>query len=455
MGKKHLAIAICFLVTIIMPVFCNAARPDHIVISEVLYDPAGTETGGEAVELYNPTDFPIDISNYMLSTESSPRDATIPAETTLPARTFYLITDTGWSSSKDNTSWPEADHEEAITISNSDAGVALVHSNGTILDAVGWGNASEIDPQLFETSPTAPVKPGNSIKRKNTANDTDNNYADFTESLPDLHNSSSTTPNEDNAEPITIKVEVQNNAPVFNSFAIIGDEDNTTTGIQIAPTPAGTKNIFISAEVSDADGTEPSVTAVVTGPAGQKNITLSKTADISNTTWLFNGTIQMRFYDSPGSYNISITAGDTSSNTTKSLIFDYLSMAAISIDSTSLQFKGAKPGKTTEIKGDFALSTKDSPTIRNIGNTPIDIGLHGTDLTDGTKNISIDNVKYSFDNDFNSALAGTVRKNMAIQNLRLVNAADSVISLSFQLFVPASTQSGNYTGKVTLIAISS
>jgi hypothetical protein len=452
--KKELAIAVCLLAMVILPSFCNAAA-DHVIISEVLYDPAGTETGGEAVELYNPTDSATDIGDYALSTESSATDVTIPAGTVLEARTFYLVADAGWSSSRDNASWPEADHEEAMTMSNSDAGVALVHPNGTILDAVGWGDAAGINAGLFEGTPVSLVASGNSIRRADLGNDTDDNSADFAESLPDLANSSTSMPEEGSGESITLEVEVQNNAPGVDALAVLGDEDNMTAGVQIIPVPEGTKDVIVSAEVSDSDGAEPTVTATVAGPDLVKNVTMTKTAGISNTTWLFNGTIPMMFYDSPGSYNVTLTAGDASANTTFSTGFEYLSMAAVSLDATSLQFTGASLGGTAEITGDFALSTADSPTVRNIGNTQLDLGLYGTDLVDGAKNISIDNVKYSFDNDFGSGLAGTVGKSMAVQSLGLANAADSVISLGFQLFVPAATQNGNYTGSVTVVAVSS
>lgn len=453
--KKELAIALCLLATAVMPAFCSAAGADNVMISEVLYDPAGTEAGGEAVELYNPTGSAIDISGYALKTESSATDATIPSGTVLEARTFYLVADAGWSSSKDNASWPDADHEEAITMSNSDAGVALLHANGTTLDAVGWGDPAGIDPGLHEGTPAAMADEGNSLKRTDTGNDTDDNSADFTQSLPDLHNSSTSMPEQGSGESITLGVEVQNRPPAAGPIGIHADEDNGTAGVQVIPVPEGTKDVMISVEVSDSDGTEPAVTATVTGPEWQKDLTLTKTADTGNNTWMFNGTIQMIFYDSPGSYNVTVTAGDASANTTTSSGFRYMSMAAVSLDATSLQFTGATLGSTTEITGDFALSTADSPTVRNIGNTQLDLGLYGTDLVDGDKNISIENVKYSFDNDFGSALAGTIGKSMTLQSLGLESSADSVTRLGFQLFVPQATQDGNYTGSVTVVALSS
>lgn len=444
------------LMMILSPGLCLAL--DHVVISEVLYDPIATETGGEAIEIYNPTASAIDISGYLIKTESSPSDATIPAGTSLAAHTFYLITDAGWTTLKDNASWANADHEEAVTLANADAGVAILKPNGTVVDAVGWGNPSGIGAGLSEGTPAAHVTPGKSLRRADLAADTDNNVADFIESAPELQNSSTTTGGEEETgtgQSITVSVSVENNAPTVNSITIQGDEDNTTAGVQIIPVPDGTKTVTIVAEAEDSDGTEDiqQVIATVRGPGGERNVTMAMTEELSSTTARYEGEIAMQFYETAGMYNITVTARDNSAENTATAQFDYLRMLAISIDASALQFTGARIGGTAEINGDYALSTTDSPTIKNTGNAAIDIGLYGTDLTDSGKNISITNVKYSFDDDFAGALAGTLAKTLQTKEIGLENSEDSVISLGFQLFIPPTTQNGNYTGSVTIVAM--
>ncbi|MBU2561730.1 MAG: lamin tail domain-containing protein [Nanoarchaeota archaeon] len=454
--RNKIALAIYILNILLMPGMCLAA--EHVIISEVLYDPTGTETGGEAVEIYNPTAGPIDISGYVIKTESSPADATIPDGTTLPAHTFYLIADTGWSTLKDDASWPQADHEEAITMANTDAGVALALPNGTIIDAVGWGNPAGIGEGLYEWTPTPLVAAGHSIRRTDLTADSDDNSADFAESTPEPQNSSATAGGEENpSQSITITVDVENNAPSVDAVTVLGDEDTSTAGVQISPVPESTKEVTVSADVTDTDGTTSimGVFATVNGPAGQKNLTMEKTSDLNSTTARYNTTILMEFHDAAGTYSITITAEDSATSSTLSTAFEYLSMTAISVDSASLQFTGARLGGTTDISGDFALSTTDTPTVRNIGNTQIDLGVYGTNLVDGTKSIAADNIKYSFDNDFGSDLAGTLSTGLQIMSLGLENGGDSVISLGFQLYVPLTTQNGNYTGTITIAAVSS
>ncbi len=450
---NKLALAIFVLTTIIMPGVCAA---DNVIISEVLYDPSGTETGGEAVEIYNPTANSVDISGWVLATESSSKDVTIPDGTFIGTHSFYLIADTGWNSLRDNLSWPEADYEEAITLSNTNAGVALVDANGTTIDAVGWGDSASIGAGLFEGMPSAHVSEGNSLVRTNLEGDTDNNSADFSEADPDLQNNNAGAIIEDNSSTsIEIGVDVENNPPSVNTVTIMTDEDSSAEGVQVMPVPEGTKNVVLSADVTDVDGTEPIVIAEITGPETIMTATLVKVQDINSTTARYNTTIAMEFYETAGKYNVVVTASDGSSNSTANTSFEYLRMAAITIDASSLRFSGAQLGGISTINGDFALSTADTPTVRNTGNTPLDIGVYGRDLVDGEKSISISNLKYSFDNDFDGMLSGTLSSTMQIQSLGLANSEDSVTSMGFQLFVPTNTQNGNYTTEITIVAVSS
>ncbi|MEK6854275.1 MAG: lamin tail domain-containing protein, partial [Nanoarchaeota archaeon] len=167
----------------------------NVIISQVLYDPLGSESGGEAVELYNPTASSVNISGWVLATETSQTDAVIPNGAVICSSCYYLIADSNWSNAKDNSSWPNADLEEAITLANTDAGVALKDSSGVIVDAVGWGNSAGIAAGLFEGVPHSGSISGNSLVRRTVNSsyiDTNNNSDDFAATTPDFHNSSST-----------------------------------------------------------------------------------------------------------------------------------------------------------------------------------------------------------------------------------------------------------------------
>ena len=154
----------------------------NVVINQVLYDPIGTESGGEAVELKNIGSSAVDISGWVIATESSDTDAIVPDNTILSAGDVYLIADENWNSSKDDESWRSADHEERITLGNSDSGVALL-ANGSVVDAVGWGDAEGIEDNLYEGSPAVLVSPGKTLLR---TQDTNDNSEDFVEAVADF-----------------------------------------------------------------------------------------------------------------------------------------------------------------------------------------------------------------------------------------------------------------------------
>ncbi len=154
----------------------------NVVISQVLYDPIGAESGGEAVELRNDGSSAVDISGWVLATENSATDATFPESTILQPGAAFLVSDEGWDDNKDDSGWRSADYEETITLGNKDSGIALL-ANGTVIDAVGWGDAAGIEDSLYEGTPAALVAAGNALVRKA---DTDDNSEDFSESAADF-----------------------------------------------------------------------------------------------------------------------------------------------------------------------------------------------------------------------------------------------------------------------------
>lgn len=161
-----------WLALIVLLVPCVSAS---VVISQVLYDPVGTESGGEAIELRNDGNVSVDIGNWVLRTEYADADATIPENTVLKPSETFLVADEGWDDNKDNSSWKSADYEEKITLGNTNGGIALI-DNGSIIDAVGWGDAGEIDDGLYEGDPAAEVSAGMALLR---TSDNDDNSEDF------------------------------------------------------------------------------------------------------------------------------------------------------------------------------------------------------------------------------------------------------------------------------------
>jgi len=164
----------------------------HVVISEVLYSPLGEENK-EWIELYNPTNISVDISNWKLySYFDDYPEAVISQGKVIIAHSYFLIGDIAW-----NEDWASPDIQDDIWLSNSDAGVRLADSNEATIDMVGWGEASYIPYGYYEGQPHAIVAEGHSLQRIINSNcnaqDTNNNFADFIdEAAPFPKNSNNT-----------------------------------------------------------------------------------------------------------------------------------------------------------------------------------------------------------------------------------------------------------------------
>ncbi len=108
-----------------------------VEISQVLINPED-ESGGEAVELWNPLNVAVDISGWFLSTESSEKDALIPQNTFIKPNSPFLITDINWTNSKDNPLWRNADYEQSITLKNENSWLELRNNLGEIIEKASW-----------------------------------------------------------------------------------------------------------------------------------------------------------------------------------------------------------------------------------------------------------------------------------------------------------------------------
>jgi len=173
----------------------------NVVISQVLYDPIGTESGGEAIELKNTGSSVIDLSDWVISTEASATDITIPQGKFIEPGKTFLIADSGWSTKRDDAEWKEADLEDTMTLGNSDSGIALKDASSGFIDAVGWGDSEEIEDDLWEGVPASMVSQGKSLLR---VDDTNDNSEDFIESEPNFFE----------GVPVLVETDITVSAPV-------------------------------------------------------------------------------------------------------------------------------------------------------------------------------------------------------------------------------------------------
>lgn len=169
----------------------KAAQADHVLINEIQTDSI-VGAGGSAddfIELYNPTDFDVDLSSWSIQKQSALLTSTIYKKELsgiIKAKGYYLIvrgdTDT------DPALVDMADIVTASTFSmSSNNAFYLVNNNENIVDLVGIGTA-----EAFETLAASNPSESKSIQRLLLGEDTDDNSLDF--EIVDLPTPESSTP---------------------------------------------------------------------------------------------------------------------------------------------------------------------------------------------------------------------------------------------------------------------
>ncbi|MBS3128396.1 lamin tail domain-containing protein [Candidatus Woesearchaeota archaeon] len=405
-----------------------ASLNQAIVISQVLYDPVGTENGGEAIELWNENDTLIDISGWTIKSRSSEVDATIPQGTLLFPGDYYLIADVGWNTTKDNASWRAADHEEALTLANTDAGVAL--KNGSrVIDAVGWG--SVVDQDLFEGMPSNGTGQGKSLHR---LQDTNNNLADFAIETPDFFERSSST------QEIVISIPVEEEGAEVGIESIALTDDLPEQGVQILPLAGQERLISVIANISGNETSEVSVE--IEGSF----INLSE-----EQPGIWAGVIPFSYTNPAGTYEIVLHASTPSESAELNSSFEWLSLLALDIDTEALQFPRSNPGDILRVLGDQDGRTSSAPTIKNIGNTILNIGLSATRLSDGIQSFPSEQIICSLDNDFGSSLSLVLEEEMQVIERSL--SPGEVTPLGMEVHIPQSASSGTLRGSTLVTAV--
>ncbi len=456
---KFIVVVAALAVVLGMNAAAASAASDggSVIISQLLYDPVNSESGGEAVELYNPGASSANISGWVLATETSPTDATFPENAVICGGCYYLVADVNWSNAKDNSSLPNADYEEAITLANTDAGVALKDSNGSIADAAGWGNPANIGTGLFEGVPHSGSSSGNALVRKAVNGgylDTDNNSNDFYSATPNFHSSNSTPSNAaaGSAE-VRISIVVSGSAPAVGPVSIT-DDDSFLAGSQVSPVPNGNKTVIVEAVVSDANGIAD--VASVTASFNAMNFTMAKKAGINATAAAYSAALNLSSSFPSGNYSISITAKDNSQlSSTAAAGFEYMTLISVSVDINSLVFF-ASPGSVYESAAAAGSqnSTVTNVTIGNGGNVLLDFDVSATNFTSGSAAMEASRLEYSFGGNYSdTAKAGSLTNSKARKDVNL--APGSKTWLGLRLNVPVATSPGNYSGVISLVAVNS
>lgn len=438
MKTKNLTIILTALL------FCTSfvLAEDNVIISQVLYDPANSDVYGEAIELYNPTSNSIDISNYIVKSSSSEKDATLPPNSIIPAYSYFLITDINFNQYKDNQSWSSPDYQESLSLTNTNAGIALLYNN-IVIDALGWGNVS--NPELYEAIPAQHVNEGFALIRYNLE-DTNNNLVDFDSSIPEFHNSSFSTQSvqeQHNSGKIDILLNLNNSSPYILSYQF-SEDVLENEGYQILPEPSKNKSISLLVTACDQDTSND--LSESTSFFDSQKLTSVKSI-INSTCSLFNFTLKLPYFLAPALYEMQINVKDNSNSTIQSTAsFELLPLLSLELDASNLDFNE----NSNTIFGDLLLSTPNLPTIKNTGNTALNLGFSAENFISGNNTLPSTILKYSLGNveDF----ANTMSNILTVQTANLLPS--SAIELNFKINIPETAVKGEYKTHAIVAGVS-
>jgi hypothetical protein len=149
-----------------------------IRVNELMTGSAGAASN-EFVELVNAGTTAVDIGGYKVAYRSAAGTsdttlATIPDGTTIPAGGFYLLAGSGYLGSH------APDQTFSASLAATGGGLAVRDAAGTILDSVGYGEATNAFVEGHPAAaPPATAAPGSSADRIPDGHDTNDNAADF------------------------------------------------------------------------------------------------------------------------------------------------------------------------------------------------------------------------------------------------------------------------------------
>ncbi len=329
--KKQLRTTGMKYALIILALFFVAANAD-LRIDMVYYDPFNAR-GSEAVLIANTGPNTIDLTGYKLATRTSPQDHTLQGH--IQPFSTYLAAYAGWSENKDNQSWPDAQHEQTITLANNGGYVHLTTPDGTILDTVGWKNT-----EYYLGTPHPGVAKGMALVR---VQDTQNNSADFAELLP-----FSTI--EEPEEGIALEIDVQNVPSELLNISI-EDDFPDREGIQLLPLAQG-REVWVNVTVRD-NNTLHATTVTVNGVA--------LTANTSATQDTFTGQVLITAFTEA----LNITVQDEEHTVTELIPIEVLAAASLSTpDNIQATLAPGRAHNTTL-------------TLQNTGGAPVHLHIRG------------------------------------------------------------------------------
>lgn len=251
---------------------------------------------------------------------------------------------------------------------------------------------------------------------------------------------------------------VKNKDPSIESILLLAsDDDPGTSGLQLSIDPGAERVLPLEVEVSDANGWNDlsKVNARLLDPTGVllHERELVRVENGHGRLATFNTTYTFPFWMPAGEYTVEITVKDKpGARVTSAWTFEVVPTLAMVLDARSISFGGdLEPGQNNS-------HDPASVVIRNMGNTKLDLGMSGSDLTNATFDASIpaDKLRFSLAQTMENERSLT-RSLLVVDDFDLAPGADAAQSVYFALYMPTGDEqyvpAATYRGSLILSAV--
>ena len=236
-----------------------------------------------------------------------------------------------------------------------------------------------------------------------------------------------------------INVSVNNVPPEIIEVVITPDT------VSLSPCP-DTTPVMIEVSAVDDNGADDissvELTALTDSVGNDASSNLTTSLPVVMVYNASNGMHEVPVYlkcTTPGnSYIVVVSATDSmGASSSANASFSVQTTRALQIDFSALDFGAIDPGNTSVIAGDANMSTPVAPTIKNTGNTKMDVEM------------KIEGVLFPINT--NCTLEGTTKTlTTTPQSFGVSIAPGNAIAADYKLFVPIGTHAGTYTGQLII-----
>jgi hypothetical protein len=431
------------LVLVVMGLFLSCFASSELIITGINLNPDGIDTGYEWVELYNPTNKTLDLSDYSIQrgNGNNEDDWTLIWEGTLNTKlapyNYYLI-------AEDKVSF-SADFITSLKIENGPDGIRVLKDD-LILETIGWGDL--VFTEYYQGTSLPKPDNGEFLIRNHYFEDSQLNYSQTNNNSYDFYLTNTYIPQSSaGSKKIIISFEVLEKYLLFQNINFT-DDDLFTDGYQVSPLPNQAKEINFEISLNYSQGCNQIESLIFEFNSNDYPMTRIDNSE----SCIFSGSFFLDYSLAPTKYQINLTVNTTENMINSTIIeFDYLAMSSFSVDSFRLDFSNISMSKDNIIEGDLDYNTKSNPTIKNTGNTILDFGLYASEFNSNNSLIPFQSLNYCFGLDCNKEDFIAIDSGINVIDLNL--GIGESTALSFLLAVPSNSSSGKYSGEVGLMVM--